>query len=65
MYPHLNWIVFTVGKTSDLNGPLPQLRKYFIALVLGTFVLALIATLMLSRVESKPILEEDPHLERL
>ncbi len=65
LYPHLNWIVFTTGKAAELTGPASQMRKYFIGLGVGTFVLALIATLMLSRVESKPILEEDPHLERL
>ncbi len=65
LYPHLNWIVFTTGKVADLTGPLPQLRKYFIAIEIGTFLLALIATFMLSRVEAKPVLEEDPHLERL
>lgn len=65
LYPHLNWIVFTTGKVADLKGPLPQLRKYFMAIVVGTFLLVLIATVMLSMVESKPVLEEDPHLERL
>jgi hypothetical protein len=65
MYPHLNWIVVTSGHVSDVKGPLPELRKYFISLVAGMFVLALIATLMLSRMEAKPILEEDPHLEKL
>jgi hypothetical protein len=31
----------------------------------GTFLMARIASLMLSRVEFEPILEEDPHLERI
>ena len=65
LYPHLNWIVFASGKVADIKGPLPQLRKYFIAIVIGMFLMVWIATLMLSRVESKPVLEEDPHLERL
>ncbi len=65
MYPHLNWIVVTSGHVADVKGPLPQLRKYFMILIGGMFLLALIATLMLSRVESRPVLEEDPHLERL
>ena len=65
LYPHLNWIVFATGRVADIKGPLPQLRKYFIGIVIGTFLLVWIATLMLSRVESKPVLEEDPHLERL
>ena len=65
LYPRLNWIVSSTGKVADIKGPLPQLRKYFIGLVIGTFLMVWIATLMLSRVESKPVLEEDPHLERL
>jgi hypothetical protein len=65
LYPHLNWIVFSTGKTSELLGPVPELRMYFLALVVSIFVLVLVSTIMLSRVESKPIIEEDPHLERL
>ncbi len=65
VYPHLNWLIVASGKVSDLVGPLPQLRKYLIALFLGIILLAVVATLMLSRVESRPVIEEDPHLERL
>ncbi len=65
IYPHLNWIVFTMGRVADVSGPMPQLRRYFMGLLIGTFLLALIAALMISRVESKPILDQDPHLERL
>jgi hypothetical protein len=54
-----------MGKVTEIKGPLPLLRMYFMGFVVGTFLLALIATLMLSRVESKPILDQDPHLERL
>jgi hypothetical protein len=65
LYPHLNWIVFSLARTKDMLGPLPEIRMYFMALLVGVFLLVLIATIMLSRVESKPIIEEDPHLERL
>jgi len=65
LYPHLNWIVFSTAKTKDMLGPLPELRLQFMALLAGVFLAVLIATIMLSRVESKPIIEEDPHLERL
>jgi hypothetical protein len=64
-YPHLNWMVFTSGKKESLTGALPQMRAQFNMLLLGAILLALIATIMLSRVESKPVLEEDPHLEKL
>ena len=62
LYPHLNWIVFSTAKTKDMLGPLPELRLYFMALLVGVFLAVLIATIMLSRVESKPIIEEDLHL---
>ncbi len=65
IFPHLNWIVVASSGVKGLLGPLAQLRNYFIALLLGVFLAAFIVTLMLSRVESKPIIEEDPHLERL
>ncbi|NWG14050.1 MAG: cache domain-containing protein [Acidobacteria bacterium] len=65
IYPHLNWLVVASGNVRDLVGPLPQLRKYLMALFLGVILLAVVATLMLSQVESKPVIEEDPHLERL
>ncbi len=65
LYPHLNWIVFSTARTRDVLGPLSEFRLYFVALLVGVFVLVLTATIMLSRVESRPVIEEDPHLERL
>jgi hypothetical protein len=65
LYPHLNWIVVTTARVDEIMGPLRQLRTYFIFLLLGVFLLVLIATLLLSQVKSRPVLEEDPHLERL
>jgi hypothetical protein len=65
IYPHLNWLVVASAKANDLLGALPQLKKYLIALYLGVFLAVVIATLMLSRVESRPAIEEDPHLEKL
>jgi hypothetical protein len=65
IFPHLNWLVVASTPVAGLLGPLIQLRNYFIALLLGIFLATFLATLMLSRVESRPIIEEDPHLERL
>ena len=65
IFPHLNWIVVASTSVKGLLEPLTQLRNYFIALLLGILLATFVATLMLSRVESKPIIEEDPHLERL
>jgi len=65
LYPHLNWLIVASGKASDLLGPLPQLKKYLLALYVAVFLAVIIATLMLSRVEAHPAIEEDPHLEKL
>jgi len=65
IYPHLNWIVATTAKVEDITGPVRQLRNYFTVLLLSVFLAALMVALLLSRVASKPVLEEDPHLEKL
>ncbi len=64
-YPHLNWIVATTADVDEITGPLHQLRKYFFVLVLSVFLAALVVALLLSQVGSRPVLEEDPHLEKL
>ncbi len=65
MYPHLNWIVAATRELNEVVEPQRQLRRYFIALQLGIILATLAAILMLSRVESRPTIEEDPHLEKL
>lgn len=65
IFPHLNWLVVASSGVKGLVQPAAQLRNYCIALFLGILLAVFLVTLMLSRVESKPIIEEDPHLERL
>ena len=65
LYPHLNWMLVVTGTVKEMLGPLPLLRRYFAALVVGIIVLTVLAALILSRVETRPVLEQDPHLERL
>jgi hypothetical protein len=65
LYPHLNWIVVTTGPVAGVLGPLPQMRRYFIYLVVAVVLAGVVAALLLSRVESKPTIEADAHLERL
>ena len=65
LYPHLNWIVVGSEKVSGVLHPTQQLRTYIMTLVAAIIVAAIIAALMLSRVESRPVIEEDPHLEKL
>jgi hypothetical protein len=65
MYPHLNWMLVTTGTKGEILDPLNQLNRYFIYLVIAVMAACLIATLILSREESRPLVEQDPHLEEL
>jgi hypothetical protein len=65
LYPHLNWIVVATGEVKDLLGPLPQVQRYSIYLVVAVILAGVVAALLISRVESKPAIEEDAHLEKL
>jgi hypothetical protein len=65
MYPHLNWILAVSGPVESVVGPLMQLRRNIVILMLAVVLLTILVALWLSRVESKPVLEEDAHLERL
>ena len=65
IYPHLNWIVAATQPVDEVLIPQRQLRRFFIVLLVGIFLAVLAATLMLSRLEAKPPIEEDPHLEKL
>jgi hypothetical protein len=65
LYPHLNWILVVTGTVKDMVGPLPLLRRHVVALVVGNIALTVLAALILSRTETRPVLEQDPHLERL
>jgi len=58
-------MLVVTGTVKEMLGPLPLLRRYFAALVVGIIVLTVLAALILSRVETRPVLEQDPHLERL
>jgi hypothetical protein len=64
-YQHLNWIVLTAGAVEDILRPLQEHRLYFVALVALVFIFSFVATLLLSKVESAPPVEQDPHLENL
>jgi hypothetical protein len=65
MYPHLNWILTIASPVHSVVSPLSNLRinvvLFMLVVVVGTFLVAL----WLSRGESKPVLEEDAHFEKL
>ncbi|MBM3790333.1 MAG: hypothetical protein FJW35_08280, partial [Acidobacteria bacterium] len=65
LYPRLNWILVTTGEVGQVLGPLPQMRRYFIYLVVAVVLAGLIAALLISMVQSRPTIEQDVHLERL
>jgi hypothetical protein len=65
LYPHLNWILVTTAPVSSVIGSLSQFPKYFLMLFVTVIVLNLLITFVISRMETKPVLEQDPHLEKL
>ncbi len=65
LYPRLNWIVATTGTVDEVLGELPKFRRYFMFFVLAMIVLSVISGLLISREESRPVIEEDAHLDRL
>ena len=65
LYPHLTWVIATTGSVADILGPLPELWRYFLYLGVGILVLTLFTGLLLARMKSRPVITEDPHLERL
>jgi len=65
LYPHLNWIMVTTGAVREVLGPLPQMRRYFIYMVAVVVLFSLFASVLISHVQSRPILEADAHLENL
>ena len=64
-YPHLDWILVTTSVAPEVLGPLQQMRRYFIYLVVAVILAGLIAAILISRVESRPVIEEDAHFEQL
>jgi hypothetical protein len=65
MYPHLNWMLTISSPVQSVVSPLVNLRQNVVILMLVVVVGTFLVTLCLSRVESKPVLEEDGHFEQL
>ncbi len=64
-YPHLNWILTISTPEEAVVGPLTQLLRNLVMLMLGITLLTVLTALALSRGESRPIVQEDAHLEHL
>lgn len=65
VYPALNWLLITREDVSQVLEPLSQMRRHFIYLFIAIVLLCFIVALIVSRIESKPVVEQDPHLEKL
>jgi hypothetical protein len=65
MYPRLNWVLTISSPVESVVSPLLNLRQNVVILMLVVVVGTFLIGLWLSRVESKPVLEEDGHFERL
>jgi hypothetical protein len=64
-YPHLDWILAISSPVETVVGPLTHLLRNLITLMLAIILLTVIVALLLSRMESRAIMQEDAHLERL
>jgi hypothetical protein len=65
MYPHLDWILTISSPVQSVVSPLANLRRNIVLLMLAVMVGTFLVALWLSRTESRPVLEEDAHLEQL
>ena len=64
-YPHLKWVLTIMNPVRNVTSPLASLWRNVLVLVLAVVVISFVVALWLSRVEFKPVVEEDAHLERL
>lgn len=65
MYPHLDWTLTISSPVQSVISPLANLRRNIIILMLAVVVGTFLVALWLSRIESKPVVEEDAHLDQL
>ncbi len=65
LYPHLDWMLVISSPVERVANPLAGLVKNIVLLMLAVGLITLLAVLWLSRIESRPVLEEDAHLEQL
>jgi hypothetical protein len=63
--PELDWIVVIQAPYDEVFLPFQNLRSWFVYIVLGSIILIMTLSLFFSWVLSKPIIETDPHLEKV
>jgi hypothetical protein len=65
IYPHLKWILAVSSPVETVVGPLTHLLRNIVMLMLSVILVTFLVALWLSRMETRPILQEDAHLERI
>ncbi len=65
LIPDLDWYVVINGAYDEVFAPFQNLNKWFIYIVVSSLLVVVILAILFSRMLSKPLIESDPHLERL
>lgn len=63
--PELDWSVIIQAPYDEVFLPFQNLRSWFVYIVLASIILIMALSLFFSWVLSKPIIETDPHLEKV
>jgi hypothetical protein len=64
-YPHLNWMLVISSPAAKVTESLTNLLRNLVLLMLAVVLMTFLIALWLSHTESRPILEEDGHFEKL
>jgi sensor histidine kinase YesM len=63
--PELDWQVIIQAPYDEVFLPFQNLRSWFVYIVLMSVILIMLLSMVFSWVLSKPIIETDPHLEKV
>ncbi len=65
LIPDLDWYVVINGAYDEVFAPFQNLNKWFIYIVVASLLVVVVLAIIFSRMLSKPLIESDPHFERL
>jgi hypothetical protein len=63
--PNLHWILTISSPVDSVVGPFANFLRNLVFLLIAVFLVAILVAFMLSRTETRQILQEDAHLENL
>ncbi len=63
--PELNWVLFIEAPYGEVFSPFQDLRSWFLYIALISVGLVIVLALIFTWILSKPIIQTDPHLERI